>query len=182
MCVDIAKCGGFCEVSRPQLVSRPLPNSPYFAAPPEDPNELVKYVSPRKPLTTNPDNTILDCEDMSAAYDAMKEPTASELPALLEKHASRLAEMRHYDSAADVQLASERLVAAMDRVEELEAAVRAVADQAGAKICALEAEIKRLLSSPSRIRELERELAELAKHADYLNSRLVALDDEKTDE
>jgi hypothetical protein len=60
-------------------------------------------------VTTNPDTASLDCEDMAAAYDAMKEPTASELPALLEKHALRLAELGHYDIAADVQLASERL-------------------------------------------------------------------------
>ena len=62
----------------------------------------------------SPDDASLDCDDMAAAYaskplPSLKEPTASELPALLEKHASRLAEMGHYDIAADVQLASERL-------------------------------------------------------------------------
>jgi hypothetical protein len=132
------------EAAERDFASKPLPKSPFFAAPPEDPNELVKYVSPRKPLTTNQDTTSLDCEDMAAAYDALEEPTASELPALLEKHASRLAELGHYDIAADVQLASERLPVILQERDDYQAAVRTVADQAGAKICALEAKLKRL--------------------------------------
>lgn len=99
---------------------------------------------------SSPDNAYLDCDDMAAAYDALKEPTASALPALLEKHASRLAELGHYDIAADVQLASERLPGLLQERDNYRAAVRTVADQAGAKICALEAELKRLSSEAKR--------------------------------
>jgi hypothetical protein len=51
----------------------------------------------------------VDPADRQELASLLKEPTESELPAVLEKHAARLAELGHYDMAADVQLASERL-------------------------------------------------------------------------
>lgn len=87
------------------------------------------------------------------AWATPDEPTASELPALLEKHASRLAEMGHYDIAADVQLASERLPVLLQERDDYRAAVRSVADQAGTKICALESELRQFRQLAAKIIE-----------------------------
>ena len=97
------------EAAERACASKPLPESPFFAAPPEDPTELLVgvVVANRKPA--NPDVRVIRCGHVIAIERYTKEPKASELPALLEKHASRLAEMGHYDIAADVQLAAERL-------------------------------------------------------------------------
>lgn len=54
-------------------------------------------------------NVGLPVDQQYHSYDLMKEPTTDELPAMLEKHALRLAGLGHYDIAADVQLAAERL-------------------------------------------------------------------------
>lgn len=107
-----------CDDMAAAYASKPLPKSPFFAAPPEDPTELlVGVVSYRK--RANPDDASLDCDDMAAAHDALREPTTKELPALLEKHAARLAELGHYGIAADVQLASERIVATGSQLKAL---------------------------------------------------------------
>jgi hypothetical protein len=117
-----------CDDMAAAYASKPLPKSPFFAAPPEDSSELLVG---------------------EISFSSLKEPAPSELPVLLEKHASRLAEMGHYDIAADVQLASERLPVLLQERDDYRAAMRSVADEAGAKICALEAELKRLSSSDS---------------------------------